>query len=113
MTLFCRDISQMDKRITFQRKAKVSNAMGGFSSTWTDITTSPVWARILPTSAKETRQSDKETMTVSHTISIRYRRDIRPSWRIRYKNRYFAIVGLVNPQEDNEWWDINVKEVKA
>ena len=57
--------------------------------------------------------SDKETMTVSHTISIRHRRDIRSNWRAKYKNRYFAIVGIVNPEEANEWLDVNVMEAAA
>ena len=113
MTLFSRNISEMDKIISFQRPRKVSNGMGGFVSTWEDATTDPIWARILPISAKESRLSDKETMTVSHTAFIRYRRDIRPSWRMKYKNRYFAITGMANPQEDGEWLDFNLKEVKA
>ena len=111
MTLFKRSIVDYDKRISFQKPVIASNGMGGFTSTWTAVD-SEVWARILPVSAKESRESDKETMTVSHTISIRYRRDIRPSWRIKFKLRYFAIVGMVNPEECGEWWDLNVKEVK-
>jgi len=111
MTLFNRKIADYDKRIIFQKQSRVSNGMGGFTSTWSDATTK-IWARILPTSAKESRLSDKETMTVSHTMSIRYRRDIRPSWRVKFKNRYFAIVGMVNPEEADEWLDINVLEVK-
>jgi len=86
--------------------------MGNFSTTWEDVCT--VWSRILPTSAKESRISEKETMTISHTLFIRYRRDIRPSWRVKFKNRYFAIVGgPVNPEECNEWLDMNLLEVKV
>lgn len=112
MTLFTRNIADYNKQITFQKPARVPNDIGGFTTTWVSATDS-IWARILPTSAKESREADKDTMTVSHTISIRYRRDIRPSWRIKYKLRYFAVVGMVNPEEADEWLDINALEVKV
>jgi SPP1 family predicted phage head-tail adaptor len=108
--LFERDMSELDKRVSLQRPTKASNGMGGFVVTWSTVDT--IWARVLPTSAKEARQSEKETMEISHTITIRFRRDVRGSWRIKMKNRYFAIVGIVNPEEANEWLDINAREAK-
>ncbi len=111
MTLFSRNIADYNKRVNLQKSTKVSNGMGGFTKTWSTVDT--VWGRILPVSAKESREAGKDTMTVSHTISIRYRKDIRPTWRINFKHRYFAIVGMVNPEECNEWLDMNCKEVKT
>jgi SPP1 family predicted phage head-tail adaptor len=107
--LFKRQISDLDKRIIFEKPVKTPNGQGGFVTTWAVACT--VWGRILPTSAKEQRQSDQTVLTISHTISIRHRRDVKSSWRIRYKNRFFSIVGLVNPEENSEWVDVLVKEV--
>lgn len=107
--MFPRDISYFDKTIMLQRSMKVPNGQGGFVATWNDVCS--VWARILPTSAKEQRQSEQTVLTVSHTISIRHRRDIKASWRIRYKNRYFSIVSMINPEEAGEWIDLLCKEV--
>jgi len=109
--LFERDIADMDKQILLQKPTKVGNGMGGFTVTWSTVDT--VWARIVPKSAKEIRESEKQTMEVSHTISIRFRRDLRSSWRIKYKLRYFTIASIVNPEEANEWLDINVMEAAA
>ncbi len=106
--LFKRQISDLDKRIIFEKPVKTPNGQGGFVTTWAVACT--VWARLLPTSAKEQRQSEQMVLTISHTISIRYRRDIRSSYRIKYKNRYFSIVSFVNPEEACEWLDVNCKE---
>ena len=113
MTLFNRNIYDLDKRVVFQKPTKTSNGMGGFTTTWSSVTNGTVWARLLPVSAKESRTTEKETMTISHTATIRYRRDIRPTYRVKFKKRYFAIVGMVNPEECNEWLDMNLQEVKV
>jgi len=110
MTLFVRNIADYNKRIVLQKPRVARTAQGGYTTTWSTVDT--VWARILPVSAKESRETDKETMTISHTVSIRYRRDIRPTWRLNFKLRYFALVGITNPEECDEWLDINVLEVK-
>jgi SPP1 family predicted phage head-tail adaptor len=106
--IFSRPIDELDKRIVLEKPTITPNGQGGFTTTWSTVAT--IWARLLPTSAKEARQSEKETMTVSHTVTIRYRGDVKPSWRIKFKNRYFAIVGITNPEEVNEWLDILCKE---
>lgn len=106
---FHRSLADFDKRIIFEKPVKTPNGQGGFVTTWTMACT--VWARLLPTSAKEQRQSDQTVLTISHTISIRHRRDIKSSYRVKYKNRYFSIVSIVNPEEACEWMDILAKEV--
>jgi SPP1 family predicted phage head-tail adaptor len=106
---FRRTLADFDKRITFEKPVKTPNGQGGFITTWSTICT--VWARILPISAKEKRRADQTVMTETHTISIRYRRDIKATCRCKYKNRYFSIIALINPEEANEWLDINAKEV--
>lgn len=102
-------IGDLNKRVTLQYKTRVADGMGGFTETWTDAAT--VSAAIWPTSAKEMVQANSTTMVVSHRIRIRYRRDIKGSWRVKFGNRYFAIVGgPINPEEKNEWLDLMVKE---
>lgn len=102
-------IGEMNKRITWQYPAKASNSMGGFTVTWRDVC--ETWARVLPTSAKEQRQTDQQVITVTHTITIKYRKPFLSSWRGYFRGRYFAIVSIVNPEERNEFLDILCKEV--
>lgn len=101
-------IGDLNKRITIQYPARVSDNMGSFTETWTD--TGTVWAAMWPVSANEQIQSMQNSMVVTHKIRIRYRSVLSPGWRLKFGNRYFNIVGIVNPNEKNEYLDIMAKE---
>ena len=101
-------IGELNKRIILQYETKVSDSMGGFTSTWIDAAT--VWAAIWPTSAAELIQSMQTDMVISHRIRIRFRSVLRPSWRIKFGTRYFNIVSIINPNEKNEYLDIMARE---
>ena len=101
-------IGDLNKRIILQYETKVSDSMGGFTSTWVDAAT--VWAAIWPTSAAELVQSMQTDMVISHRIRIRFRSVLRPSWRIKFGTRYFNIVSIINPNEKNEYLDIMARE---
>jgi SPP1 family predicted phage head-tail adaptor len=102
-------ISDLNKRITLQYQTKAPDGMGGWNSVWNSVTPD-TWAAIWPTSAKELIQTNSTAMVVSHRIRIRYRRDVKGSMRIKFGNRYFAIVSIINPEEKNEWLDLMCKE---
>lgn len=99
----------LNKRITLQNETKVSDSMGGFNTTWTDVAT--IWAGIWALSASEALQSMQTTMRVTHRIRMRYRRNVEPSSRIKFGNRYFNIRGILNPNEANETLDLMAEEV--
>jgi len=101
-------IGDLNKRIQIQAATRVSDEMGSFTETWGTIAT--VWAAMWPLSATETVQSMQIDMVVSHRVRIRYRSTFRPSWRLKFGNRYFNIVGILNPNERNEYLDILAKE---
>lgn len=101
-------IGDLDKRITLQSKVQTSDSMGGFVETWVDEAT--IWAAIWPVSASETIQAAQMVMTISHRIRIRYHSTIKPSWRINFGTRFFAIVSIINPSESNKYLDLLAKE---
>lgn len=104
------NLADLNKRISIQRPTKTADGMGGFTSAWTNMTATPLWASIWPVSAREIVK-DKQTMgEITHRIRIRFKRGVTTECRVQYKNRYFNIVGVVNPGEDNEWLDILCKE---
>ena len=102
-------IGDLNRRITLQYSTRVSDGLGGWVVTWVDHAT--IFAAIWPVSVKEIVAANTTNMVISHRIRIRYRSVLKPSWRIRYANRYFSIVGITNPSESNEWLDILCKEV--
>ena len=98
----------LNKRITIQYETKVGDDMGGFTVSWVDAMT--VWAALWPLSATESVKSMQTSMVVSHRVRIRYLSVLRPSWRLKFGDRYFNIVSIINPNEKNEYLDILAKE---
>ena len=95
-------------RIELQATTKASDSMGGFTNTW--VTQATVWAGIWPISASEQIQAAQAIMTISHRIRIRYRDNVKASFRIKFGTRYFNIVSIINPSEANKHLDLMVKE---
>ena len=104
-------IGSLNKRITLQYKTEVSDGGGGFTSTWVDLET--ISAAIWPTSATETLKAGQQTMVLTGRIRIRYRTNIRPSYRIKYDDKYYSITSIVNPGMENKWLDLIYKETVA
>lgn len=102
------NIGDLNKRITIQYPIKTADGMGGWTTTWGDAAT--VWAAIWPISASEVVQANAPAMVISHRIRIRYRSVLRASWRIKYGERYFNIVAIINPNMANKVLDIMAKE---
>jgi SPP1 family predicted phage head-tail adaptor len=102
-------IGDLKKRITLQYQTKVPDGMGGFTTGWVDVAS--VFAAIWPISASEQVANMQVSMTITHRIRIRYRADIKASWKIKYGTKYFNIVGIINPNTENEMLDLMVKEV--
>lgn len=101
-------IGDLKKQITLQYQTKVSDSMGGFVTIWTDAAT--VFAAIWPVSASEQVQAMQTVTTISHRIRIRYRSNLKASWRIKYGLRFFNIISIINPNMENKILDIMVKE---
>ncbi len=104
-------IGDLKKRITLQSMTKTADGMGGFSIVWKDeaIISAAIW----PVSASEQVQAMQTTMTISHRIRVRYRTNVRASYRVNFGTRYFNIVSIINPNEANKYLDIMVKEATS
>lgn len=101
-------IGDLNKRITLQYQTKVPDGMGGFTVSYVDATT--VFAAIWPTSASETIAANATSMVVTHRIRIRYRSVLKADWRIKFGNKYYAIISIINPNMSNRYFDIMAKE---
>lgn len=101
-------IGDLTKRVTIQYPAKVSDSMGGFTTTWT--TAAEIYAAVWPVSASEAIQAQGATMTITHRIRIRYRAQIKAGWRLKLGSRYFNIVSIIDQNEAHKWLDLMCKE---
>ena len=98
----------LNRRVEIQAQTKVSDGMGSFTTTWTTLDT--VWAAIWDATSNERNQASATTLIISHRIRIRYRSIFKSAWRLKFNNRYFTIVSVVNPGEKNEYLDLYCKE---
>jgi len=103
-------IGSLKKRIVIQLFTKVKGSTGGFIKTWADKYT--VWASIWPISAKEQIANMGEVMLVTHKIRIRFKKNIKPKWRVTYNNRTFNIVSVINVMELDKDIDLLCEEIK-
>lgn len=81
-------------RITFQLQDLTQE-----EEVWNDVCT--CWANIRPISGREYFQAETINSDLTHRIRLRYRSDIRPEMRIKYKERIFYIQSVINDYEKN------------
>jgi len=103
------DSGKLDKRITLQANVPTKSDEGEFVDTWVDMAT--VWAAIEPLSGRAYFTAQQANSDVTGTVRIRYRTDVKPSWRIKYGDRYFQIVTLINQGENRAELKIMYKEI--
>lgn len=101
------NVGKMRNRITFQRQADEKDELAGYEDRWVDVATT--WAQISPISGKEYFSQVRET-TVSHKIYCRYRPGIHPGLRIKFGDRIFRIISVINWEERNEGLTIMCEE---
>jgi len=96
-------------KITIQYPTKVTDDMGGSTVTWNDWDT--VWAAIWPLRGAERLQAQQLEMSITNRIRMRYRRGLKPSWRIVFGNKTYNIQSIINPNERNIYLDLMCEEV--
>ena len=106
------NIGSLNKRIELQAQTKTSDGMGGFVIIWASMLPvgTTIAAAVWPISASEMIQAGQTVMTITHRIRIRYRSVLKASWRIKYGDKFYAIVSIINPNMNNKFLDILCKE---
>lgn len=87
-------------KVTFESQTTTKNATNGENtSVWKYE--AQAWVAIEPVSAREVAIAKSFSARTSHKITILYRRDILPTWRVKYGSRIFTIDGIINVDESN------------
>jgi SPP1 family predicted phage head-tail adaptor len=102
-------IDRLNKRIIIQFKTTISDGFGGYNEVWNDLKT--LWAEIKPISSTDTFEANKIEEKISHIITIRYYSLLTTQCRIRYCERIFNIIGIINPLESNDIMKIEAEEM--
>ncbi|WP_096224897.1 phage head closure protein [Geobacillus sp. FJAT-46040] len=96
-------------RITIQQKTRVQNEYGEEIADWVDVAS--VWASVNPISGREFFAAEAVNSEVTHKINMRYRSGITPDMRVKFKERYFQIIAVMNLQEKNAELQLLCKEL--
>jgi SPP1 family predicted phage head-tail adaptor len=100
---------ELSRRITLERPEKVPDGGGGFTSTWVVVAT--VWAKISTLRSDEAIIAMQTTGTAIHNIVIRFRTDVKTSWRIGYAGKYYNIIGPpIDLNKNHRFLDLKAKE---
>lgn len=106
---------KFNRRVTLQQPVFTRNR-GAAITTFADVAT--VWAAIEPLRGKEFFESQKHTDQTTIRIRIRFRNDVRPTWRIKMSEtatsppgeRLFRITGQINPFDGRQELQFMVQE---
>jgi SPP1 family predicted phage head-tail adaptor len=101
---------ELKNRIDLQAISRTPDGMGGFVNSYSTVVSS-LAAAIWPLKSIEAHEGGRVVSTVTHRIRIRYREGVKASWRIKFKNKYFNIVEIINPNTDYKVLDLMAKEV--
>jgi SPP1 family predicted phage head-tail adaptor len=96
-------------RITFQSFIETTNENGFPVQDWTDVKT--VWAMIKTLQGREYYEAATTQNENTVRFVIRYTTGINPDMRIKYKERTFEILSVINDDERNITLTIIAKEV--
>lgn len=83
-------ISGLSDRVQLQRRELAPGDEGGHVATFVPIVT--LWARVTPIGAREAQTADGRSVSVSHTVVLRHRSDIRAGDRFVYRGRHLSVV---------------------
>ena len=107
------DPGKLRHRVTFQRYNGTVDDNGDVrddvEENWENVRTT--WAAIDPVSGREFYAAAQSASEVTHKIRCRYFSGLSPSWRIRYRDRTFHIISVIDWEMRNESYLIMVKEL--
>jgi SPP1 family predicted phage head-tail adaptor len=89
----------LDKRIEVWGVTEITDEYGTHTQ---DGKIYSCWAMIAPLRGKEYYEADKVQNEDNYKITIRYRKNMKESYKIHYRNNIFEIQSVVNPYMSNE-----------
>ena len=98
------DIGRTNKRITFCKYVEETNALSQSEQVLQEIKT--VWASVEPTRGREYQEAQRIRPELTYKITTRYHKGITPDMFIKFKDRYFEIISIINVRERNEMLEI-------
>lgn len=97
--------------ISFEKISEIQNEYGEVKKDWTTIFTTR--ASIRPISGREFYQAETVNSEVTHKVNLRYREGIKADMRIKFGERVFEIISVINFEERNIELQLLCKEING
>lgn len=98
------DIGRTDKRITFCRYEDKENALMQTEKVLTEVKT--VWASVEPTRGREYQEAQRIRPELTYKVTTRYHKGVTSEMFIKFHDRLFNIISVINVRERNEMLEI-------
>lgn len=98
------DIGRTNKRITFFQYKGKENTLLQTEQELTEVKT--VWASVEPTRGREYQEAQRIRPELTYKITTRYHKGITPDMVIKFKEKYFDIISIINVREQNKMLEI-------
>jgi SPP1 family predicted phage head-tail adaptor len=98
----------LDKVINIEKRSQDQLPSGQMVDTWVRVAT--LYARIEPLIGREYLAAAQLAEELSHDVTVRYQRYIKPSMRVVYRDKILEIVSAIDPEERREWLYLKCKE---
>lgn len=86
---------RLTERVTFQEATLVDDSVGGFSTSWGSIDTTPtMWASVEPLTGREALHAGQLEARVTHRVTVRRRSDLTAQMRIRWDSNGNKILNI-------------------
>lgn len=80
---------KLRRQVTLQQPTRTPNGAGGFTKGWTDVET--VFAEVIALRGDEALQQQVLNSVQLWKVTIRFRTDIDPTWRLLFEGREMNI----------------------
>lgn len=84
-------LGTLTDRVVLKRKITTDEAEGGETAVFSALAT--VWARVRPLGTRQSFDSDARGQSVSHSVVMRFRTDLKAGDRIVYRGRDLEVLG--------------------
>jgi SPP1 family predicted phage head-tail adaptor len=85
-------VGMLRERVAFTRRQTVREPGGGHALSFSPVAT--LWARVTGLSVREGQRADARAATATHSVVLRFRDDVLPGDRLRWRERVLEVVGV-------------------
>ena len=102
------DAGDLTHRFILEARVEEPDGFGGRVTTF--AAKGAIWGAPRTVRGREALRAAQLDEVVDHTVTVRFRADIRPGWRLRRGARSFDVVALYDPDERRRYLVLETRE---